>query len=1111
MSSGLVPPHSSPRRAQLLEQLLVSLVATDPDTLPIKTRFLDDPTIALLDAWATVGDVVGFYLDRISAEGFLSTATEPGSILALAAMIGHRPRPGLAATVAIAVTMNTDPDDKAVQIDAGLLCQTVPGPGEQPQTFETTGGIVARPSWTLLKPKLDMPWTADAISAAAEVKIAGAASTLKPNDVMLIDVAQGADPVVVTVGSTTADYKANVTTVSLQQPNEGATTQTVATATAREAIAAAPEGVTTALDKLLASTALAKPTPAVPPSVDHLERNAGSIFVENSDAVPRLFSVLKPAVAAQLYSALDSTALGEAAVTGASALTVSAAPFGARAAPKPVFDDTGRPAGTEPWPLGGTQTLTLTMDGPAFAEALSQAMNPPGTEPPSPGLSDRILARFKGNAQLAARRELVVRVECQLAGPAGDVEESASGVIDVTPPYPPHPGPPPPTTWQPATLGELGSVTLGIDKQTSELTLKFTGGKDSRVTSLALTASLDRQTEAVAVAVGGTEIFTWEPLIATTVRGDSTPNHVSIGVVGVRTESRSVVVSIVTMLPVKDPNVLQLDRTYETIVAGTRAVIRSAPMAAPKAPDTASTKPLIAKINAVKTVAAAGFGITAKVTQLELDRPWIDNSAVDQFALRDVTVNAQPAPLDLLPQPLSDAGHPVTGDAIELEGLIAGMEAGRLIIVRGVRTDLPGGATVTSGELAMVASLTNGASGGETTHTTLQLSASLAYSYQRSTVQIFGNVVQARQGATLHEILGSGQPALAHQTFTLSSGPPIADPSTTASGFQSSLTVTVDGVGYQQVDRFDAATPSRSFMTGTDARGATTITFAAPLPAGSGNVRASYRAGDGRQGNVRTDQVTQLLTRPSGLASVTNPLPGEGGAPGDGPEDVRQATPSGLRGLGRIVTVQDCGDLAASWAGVGKALAESSPIDGQNGVLVTIAGVDPEPLPPDGGICLGIAAAIGSEADPQLPVRVVPADLYVIVVQASIVRDPLVDWDTTAQAVRAALLSTFGYENRGLGQDVALSDLIAAAHHAPSVLSATVTALALVPATVTATALTQRLPGLLAAPPPAVLTLAAAAAEWGVAATADQPAPEAVAYLSGAVPDTLILQEQTTP
>ena len=71
MNGAVVPPHTSSRRAALLEQLIVALTSDPQTALPIKTRAPDDPTIALLDAWATVGDVLGFYLDRIADEGYL--------------------------------------------------------------------------------------------------------------------------------------------------------------------------------------------------------------------------------------------------------------------------------------------------------------------------------------------------------------------------------------------------------------------------------------------------------------------------------------------------------------------------------------------------------------------------------------------------------------------------------------------------------------------------------------------------------------------------------------------------------------------------------------------------------------------------------------------------------------------------------------------------------------------------------------------------------------------------------------------------------------------------------------------------------------------------------
>ena len=54
----------------------------------LKTRHTTDPSIALLDAWATVGDVLTFYQERIANEGYLGTATERRSILELARLVG---------------------------------------------------------------------------------------------------------------------------------------------------------------------------------------------------------------------------------------------------------------------------------------------------------------------------------------------------------------------------------------------------------------------------------------------------------------------------------------------------------------------------------------------------------------------------------------------------------------------------------------------------------------------------------------------------------------------------------------------------------------------------------------------------------------------------------------------------------------------------------------------------------------------------------------------------------------------------------------------------------------------------------------------------------------
>ncbi|MGA7933292.1 MAG: hypothetical protein WCA35_07070, partial [Kovacikia sp.] len=55
----------------------------------LRTRDANDPAIALLDAWATVADVLTFYQERIANEGYLWTATERRSVLELARLVGY--------------------------------------------------------------------------------------------------------------------------------------------------------------------------------------------------------------------------------------------------------------------------------------------------------------------------------------------------------------------------------------------------------------------------------------------------------------------------------------------------------------------------------------------------------------------------------------------------------------------------------------------------------------------------------------------------------------------------------------------------------------------------------------------------------------------------------------------------------------------------------------------------------------------------------------------------------------------------------------------------------------------------------------------------------------
>ena len=91
----------------------------------LRTRETSDLSIGLLDAWATVADVLTFYQERIANEGFLHTATERASIQELARLIGYSLRPGVASSVFLASTLEKD---GAVRLEVGNRAQSVPAP-----------------------------------------------------------------------------------------------------------------------------------------------------------------------------------------------------------------------------------------------------------------------------------------------------------------------------------------------------------------------------------------------------------------------------------------------------------------------------------------------------------------------------------------------------------------------------------------------------------------------------------------------------------------------------------------------------------------------------------------------------------------------------------------------------------------------------------------------------------------------------------------------------------------------------------------------------------------------------------------------------------------------
>ena len=85
--------------ASFLESMKARLGSTvlDDGQRPLDaltTRDGSDFSLALLDGWATVADLLSFYQERIANEGYLRTATERRSVLEMARLVGYALRRG---------------------------------------------------------------------------------------------------------------------------------------------------------------------------------------------------------------------------------------------------------------------------------------------------------------------------------------------------------------------------------------------------------------------------------------------------------------------------------------------------------------------------------------------------------------------------------------------------------------------------------------------------------------------------------------------------------------------------------------------------------------------------------------------------------------------------------------------------------------------------------------------------------------------------------------------------------------------------------------------------------------------------------------------------------
>jgi predicted phage baseplate assembly protein len=1006
--------------------------ASFPALAGLRTRERNDPSIALLDAWATVGDVLTFYQERIANEGYLRTATERRSVLELARLIGYAFRPGVAASVFLAYSI--DKDAEPVEIPKGARSNSVPGPGEQMQAFETAEPLMARYRWNALGPRLSQPQTAEAIRRNG-LYLKGTATKLKANDPLLVDLADGRGKQLLRVESVEADNERDRTRVRLRGTS-------AAIARARLMRALASFRAVQHFD-VSADSAMTKRVMAVLDDIEAVADPAALVAHLQTDALPRLarelqmareghFTKLAPWVEAlhdQLSRSADEL---EAAGRAVEPLRTS-----------------------QQSPDGGEVSLLSRM---ARTLALPPTVPPPGS---------RQLPRNIDQA-FGTKADTVPRLLAALEPPLLNVFYTAWKNL------------PPP-------------VTSTISVQALRVSAA-PFGHNAPLRMIGLESNRPKFTE-------------WEiddpwnvppPIVIAVAPGPS---------------------SAAAAAPVPDfhqPRTLYLDNDYDIAPDSAVAIEKSD-----------GTAILVDRADSLVHRSLAAYGMSGKTVQVNLPASgsWIDER--EPFAtVRTTRVYAGSETLDLADEPMTDD---IATDRIELDDLYEDLEPGRWAIVTGERTDVRDAsgspvAGVKAAELVMLATVTqtlrsstdNVPVAGDTIHTFITFAEPLAYTYARATAKVYGNVVKATQGETRQETLGGGDASRALQEFALKQPPLTYISAPTVSGVESTLEARVNDVKWHEAESLVALGPTdRAFITRTDDEARTTVVFGsgergARLPTGQENVKAVYRNGIGKPGNVKAGQISLLNTRPLGVKEVINPIRASGGANKESRDQARKNAPLAVMALDRLVSTEDYADFARMFGGVGKAAATRLTDGRQQVVCVTIAGADDIPIEPTSDLFRNLGAALHRFGDPYLPILLQVRERLALVVSAGVRLHPDYLWDAVEPRIRAAMLEAFGFEQLELGDDLLLSTAIAVIQGIAGVTYVDVNVFDTISES-------QLLEGFAA---PAAVTLElrdrvsieparlapSAPAQFRVA---EPPrfAPAQLAYLVPEVPDTLILQE----
>ncbi len=438
------------------------------------------------------------------------------------------------------------------------------------------------------------------------------------------------------------------------------------------------------------------------------------------------------------------------------------------------------------------------------------------------------------------------------------------------------------------------------------------------------------------------------------------------------------------------------------------------------------------RIAEVSETSRAQFAIAGKSTCIDLDG---QDLARFSAMVRSLGVFAQS---EKLQRGFAPKLSPVQGNVVEVAADASALPAQRRVLIQGIRIK-DGTGLVHPAEVVSVASAPGGSA--------LTIDPPLPAALHRQSVVVFANVARATHGETVTQVLGAGDAGKRFQRFELKHAPLTYRSADTEDGSDSALTVRVGGIEWDEKPTlYGSGATERAYAVRVDAQDKQWVVFGdgvqgARLPSGTNNVEARYRKGLGSQGNVAAEQLTQLVTRPLGLKSVSNPAPALGGVDREPADRARRTMPLGTRTLGRVVSLLDYEDFALARVGIAKAQAQVLALDGGPTIALTVAAQDGVPFTTTNPVWTELLSSLKHAGDPHVRVVLLSYRPSTFFLGLKIKRDPAYERKALLASVEAALRAHFAFAVRALGQPVLQSEVIAAVHAVPGVVAVDLDAL----------------------------------------------------------------------